>query len=370
MQEIWSARADAAEAAVLARHVRRLWALPGTALGVVRRPATPAARLFGRWDYWWQAHLLDCAVDAFERSPDTRRRARIAALARGHRLRNLRGWGNDYYDDMAWLGLALQRADVVAGVRHPAALATLSATLLQGWSAEAGGGIPWRRGDDFRNVPANGPAAILLARTGEVARATATVDWIESRLIDPVTALAIDGLRPGGVLETTIYTYNQGVVLGAETELARRTGATRHSHRVHRLVAAVANRLSDDGVLHTPHGGGDGGLFTGILARYLALVATALPGATAQDDRTRTTATRLVLCSARAVWARRAQTPCGAVFGRDWTCPSQVPSRTNAAAEGDLSVQLSAWMLLEAATRVCREPEQSEPEQSEPEADG
>ena len=37
-----------------------------------------------------------------------------------------------------------------------------------GWSADGGGGIWWRRGDDFKNAPANGPAAILLARGGHV----------------------------------------------------------------------------------------------------------------------------------------------------------------------------------------------------------
>lgn len=338
---------------MLGRHVRRLWALPGTALGVVAHPTTPSTRLFGRWDYWWQAHLLDCAVDAFGRSPSRARRTRAAALARSIRLRNLGRWTNGYFDDMAWLGLALQRADEVVGVRRPSAVAVLTRTLHDAWSDPAGGGIPWRRGDVFRNVPANGPAAILLARTGDVPRAEATADWIHARLMDPVTGLAIDGLRPGGVLETSVYTYNQGVVLGAETELARRTGAPEHAERVHALVAAVERHLSTDDVLHT-HGGGDGGLFSGILARYLALVATALPGSTEADVRARTTATRLVLCSARSVWAQRAQTPDGDVFGHDWARPAQVPGRD--AGERDLSVQLGAWMLLEAATRVCDEP--------------
>ena len=68
---------------MLTRHVRRLWALPGTALGVVRLPATPSTRLFGRWDYWWQAHLLDALVDAQLRAPSERRRRQVAAVVRG-----------------------------------------------------------------------------------------------------------------------------------------------------------------------------------------------------------------------------------------------------------------------------------------------
>ena len=335
----WAAEA---ERSVLTRHVRPLWGLPGTALGAVRAPAPPATG-FGRWHYWWQAHLLDCALDAVEREPTADRRRLVATLVRSIRLRNL-GWCNNYYDDMAWLALALHRADSVAGVRRPAAVARLTTTLRRAWSDEAGGGIPWRRGDDFRNVPANGPAAILLARTGHLDEATATVDWIARRLMDPVTGLALDGLRPGSpgspgstgsTVEAAVYTYNQGTVLGAGTELAVRTGAPRHGERVRELVDAVAAHLTTDGVLRT-HGGGDGGLFTGILVRYLALAATHLPG----HERTRALAYRLVLDSAADVWAHRVDTAQGPVLGRAQTA--------------DLSVQLGGWMVLEAAARLGR----------------
>lgn len=329
----WTERVAQAEDAVLQHYLRRLWALPGTRLGVVTWPAGPRTRSFARWDYWWQAQLLDCLVDAFDRDPSATRRRRIAQVARGVRVRNLGVWTNSYFDDMAWLGLALQRAGSVAGVQHPRAVRTLACELEAAWSDEAGGGIPWRRGDVFRNVPANGPAAILLARTGNLDRARATADWIDAHLIDPDTGLAYDGLRPGGVLETTTYTYCQGVVLGAETELAVRTGEPRHRARVHRMVGAVAKHLSVDGVL-LGAGGGDGGLFAGILARYLAVVARELPGQTAAAD--------LVLASAAAAWVHRTEVE--GRFGESWGRPSGAAS--------DLSVQLSGWMLLEAAAVV------------------
>ena len=45
----------------------------------------------------------------------------IARQIRGHRLRNNGSWVNDYYDDMAWLALALERAGRLAGVERPVA---------------------------------------------------------------------------------------------------------------------------------------------------------------------------------------------------------------------------------------------------------
>ncbi len=350
-------RAAAAERAVIERHARRIWAIPGTALGVNSWPPSLAHRLFLGWNYWWQAHLLDCLVDAEIRQPREDRQRTIRRLIRSIPLFNGGRWTNAYYDDMAWLGLALQRADAVLGTHHDRAIGRLTGELLAAWSDSEGGGIPWRRGDVFKNTPANGPAAILLARTGHLERAAETADWIDGHLRDPVTGLIWDGLRPGPDgrtrHETTIYGYCQGVVLGVEVELARRVpGRGEESvRRVSRLVAAVAANLSKDGVL-AGHRGGDSGLFTGILARCLALVAVGLPGADPMVAATRRTAGELIARSADAAWANAAFSDGLPIFGPDFSRPATRPVRTVATAERDLSVQLSGWMLLEAAHAV------------------
>ena len=54
-------------------------------------------------------------VDAQLRAPNADRLTRITRQIRGHWLRNP-GWTNSYYDDMAWLALALQRAGGYLGV--------------------------------------------------------------------------------------------------------------------------------------------------------------------------------------------------------------------------------------------------------------
>ncbi|KUI23644.1 glycoside hydrolase family 76 protein [Mycobacterium sp. GA-2829] len=368
MDQLWANRAASAEAAITQRHLRRLWGLPGTQLGVVAWPAGTPHKQFRTWHYWWQAHLLDCLVDAQVRAPDPARRQRIVRQIRTHRLRNVGRWVNDYYDDMAWLALALERADRLAGVAKPRALHTLSEQLVNAWVPEDGGGIPWRKQDQFFNAPANGPAGIFLARHGDrLRRAQQMADWIEETLLDPDSHLIFDGIKAGSLVRAQ-YTYCQGVVLGLEVELAARTGEGEHAMRVERLVAAVAEHMAADGVLKGA-GGGDGGLFHGILARYLALVATSLPGDTADDIATRDTARRLVLDSAEAAWTNRQTVGVdGAglpLFGAFWERTADLPTaagREAAFVEGavnaseiperDLSVQLSGWMLMEAAYAV------------------
>ncbi len=337
------------------RSLRRLWALPATALGLNSSPPPVVHRSFLGWNYWWQAHLLDCLVDAEIRDPQPDRRRRIVALVRGIRIRNLGSWTNRYYDDMAWLALALLRCDTRLGTDHGSAVRLLTAEIDSAWSDAEGGGIPWRRGDEFKNTPANGPAAILLARTGHLDRAVATVDWIDARLRDPDTGLIWDGLRPGQI-EKVVYSYCQGVVLGAELEVTARTGRPRD--RIHRLVAAVDRRLSSPTGVLAGHAGGDSGLFTGILARYLALVAVeprSAQSADPADVTSRAMARRLVLESAASAWSNAAVADGVPLFGADWSRPVRPSSGKDRGrrTERDLSVQLSGWMLMEAAATLA-----------------
>src|SRR6188768_3845553 len=116
------------------RFVRRLaGVVPGTRIGRVRWPRPLLVRPWP-WNYWWQAHLLDCLVDAHRRAPQPWRPVEIASLARTVRLRNLGSWTNRYYDDIAWFGLAVQRAGPLARRSAPSALAAITARLRAGWT--------------------------------------------------------------------------------------------------------------------------------------------------------------------------------------------------------------------------------------------
>nr|WP_243866590.1 glycoside hydrolase family 76 protein [Actinophytocola oryzae] len=346
----------------MARHVRRVWGLPGTRLGVAGWPQSVNNRLHGHWNYWWQAHLLDCLVDAQERQPSRTRAGMIARVVRGIHLRNLGSWTNDYYDDIAWLGLALMRANDCERVPVVAAMNRIAARLRSGWTDHGGGGIWWRREDDFKNVPANGPAAILFARWAsrggerqDRQRARSMTEWMSQVLVDPGTGLLWDGVyvRPDGSIRDIVkvtYTYCQGVYIGACVELARGDRSGVWVERAARTINAVAAHLNDELVVRG-RGGGDGGLFAGILTRYLAQAALRLPSPAADVARA------LVMGSAGAAWRNRALAPSGPLFGPEWSKPARVPrSPAHRRVERDLSVQLSGWMVLEAAALLERSP--------------
>lgn len=261
------------------------------------------------------------------------------ALARGIRARNGGTLRRPFWDDLAWLGLAFERA----GRRSEAARV---AARLEAAIAPTAGAIGWRIGSTLYNAPANGPAAILFARTGRRDAAARLADWMHDALHDPVSGLIFDGVDAGHVVEI-FYTYCQGVALGAFVTVGRPVDVQRAVD----LVASVAAWCGSSGVL-PGCGAGDGGLFAGITCRYLALTATRLdviaaPSADAVALRRAAASARsIVVRSAEAAWNGRATIDGRPLFSVDWVQPADPAP---AAPERDLSVQLGAWLALEAA---------------------
>ena len=188
--------------------------------------------------------------------------------------------GDRYYDDNAWVGLGLVELERLRpGRGHAERAATLFRFAANGWDARpdapSPGGVFWveqgrGRGaaNHDRNVVSNAPNAQLglqlaeltsradeASRTGDHARAQDMYAWVNVTLDAgrtegaPGTGLFFDKLRGDGTLDETLWSYNQGSMIGANVLLARRAatgpGANAGSSATYlaRAEAIAANAL-------------------------------------------------------------------------------------------------------------------------------
>lgn len=297
-----------------------------------------------KFHYWWQAHGIDATVDALVRTGDEAYRRRLDAYYDGMLLRNGGHLLNDYYDDMEWLALAYLRAyDATKDEKFLAAAQTLWTDIKTGWNDEQGGGIAWRKSQlDYKNTPANAPAAILaarlykrLGRPDDLEWALKIYRWQKAHLVDPETGFVWDGKNREGnglIDKGWEFTYCQGVFIGAGVELYRATGDRTYLDDAVRTARAAGDRLFSPvtGVVQTEGKNdqeGDAGLFKGIFFRYLGELALEAPG---HGD--------LLKVNAERLWTE-GRAPDKALFSLSFT---RAPESSVS-----LSVQLSGVMLTE-----------------------
>jgi hypothetical protein len=153
--------------------------------------------------------------------------------------------GDRYYDDNAWIGLALMQLERMRPeLGQPDRARELFEFAAAGWASEAGGGVYWveqGRGTGIRNhdrgTVSNAPNAELglhlreLGHLGEAggqgARPEDMYDWV-LRTLDrsragesPGTGLFWDKVRGDGTIDRATWSYNQGGMIGANVLLAR-----------------------------------------------------------------------------------------------------------------------------------------------------
>lgn len=300
--------------------------------------------------YWWQAHVLDVFVDALERTGEAKYAERIEKLAVHLRRSNGDTYLHNYYDDMEWLALALLRAYHATGVEtYKQHVLELWADIRTAWNDNCGGGMAWKKDQlDYKNTPANAPAAILAARlyrnfgdAEDLEWAKRIYAWNRDNLVDSQTGFVWDGLNrlgDGQIDKDWAFTYCQGVFLGAGVELYRCTGDSVYLEEARRTASACIERLCDPVSLKLPDEGiDDTGLFKGILVRYLLLLLEEAP-----DDRQ---VIEVLNRNADLLW-RKGIDPYTGLCSPDWAATPMLPVQ--------LSVQLSGVMLTEAAAWLER----------------
>lgn len=198
---------------------------------------------------------------------------------------------SSYYDDEGWWALGWIAAYDITGNQQYLTEAEEIFNDMQAvfgktnCSSNSGGtgGIWWDRSQTYVNAIANelylSVAAHLANRvkTGNY-KALALQQWkwfLGSGMINSDN-LINDGL--GSSCENndgTVWSYNQGVVLGGLAELSKATGDSQYITKAQTIADAAIASLAPDGILHEvcePNCGSDGPQFKGIFARNLMLL--------------------------------------------------------------------------------------------------
>jgi predicted alpha-1,6-mannanase (GH76 family) len=298
-------------------------------------------------NYWWQAHGLDAIVDASLRVNDDRYFGLIENFYKGIGRAN-NGFINDFYDDMSWMGIALTRSYLLTDREVYLNTARLLwEDIITGWNGQHGGGISWNKQMPYyKNTPSNATAAMLSFRlygiTGEekyLAMGDSIMNWLHFTLVDETTGLVWDGIgREGGdrIDDDWLFTYNQGIYTGACMMYFEIAGQDIWLERAVRTADnALVDFMGKDHVLKD-EGEGDGGLFKGILVRYLKLLADR----EYLDSEKDSVYSHFIKENAESLWKYGKSAEFPYLFNHDWT---EMPS-----GPVDLSVQLSGVFLLEA----------------------
>ncbi|WP_308637566.1 glycoside hydrolase family 76 protein [Paenibacillus silvisoli] len=333
----WESRAEEAQQALA-----ELFWNPAIRLFDIEIPC-PGGACNTIFHYWWMAHAVDALVDGYERTKDAKYAGLLAELYDGLLVRNGGAFPNELYDDMEWMAIAWLRAYRALGVeRYKEAALLLWEDIKTGWNDQMGGGIAWQKSQlDYKNTPANAPAAILAARLfqqfgrqEDLEWAQNIYGWLKTHLVDPATGFVWDGMNrqgDGAIDKEWKFTYCQGVYIGAGVDLYRVTGDRGYLEDAIRTAGASDMELADPASGLLPEeGDGDGGLFKGILVRYLGELAKEAPELGAAGP--------LLASNAVSLW-EQGRDPERCVFSTDWR--SQPSERVT------LSTQLSGIMLLE-----------------------
>ncbi|MCJ1279002.1 hypothetical protein MMC21_006823 [Puttea exsequens] len=201
------------------------------------------------------------------------------------------GFLNDFYDDEGWWALAWLK---VFDLNHEQCYLQMAVTIFEDMTLGWGGpcdGLWWNKTHTYTGAIEN---ELFLAVAAQLANRAATEeyyiqwalkqwDWFQG-----TGMINAEGNINNGIDATsckndgqTVWTYNQGVILGALVELDRAAPDKSYLEMADRIALAAIKKLTDeDDILHEPGEpslGEDGPQFKGIFVRNLQNLHKARP---------------------------------------------------------------------------------------------
>ena len=295
------------------------------------------------FQYWPNGHALDVLVDAYTRSNDAFYKNYIDQWYDGVKAKNGNTFQNDYYDDMEWNAIAMLRAyQATNDTRYKDAALQVWEWIKGGWTSDAGGGIRWKVGGNTKNACSNGPACILAARLYQAFGdednknwALKIYNWEKTTLFNSNNGSVYDNINSNtGVIQTRIFTYNQGTFVGSAVELYKIFGEKAYLKDAVLASDYTTSTLVNNSILKS-EGTGDGGLFKGIFVRYF----TELIQQDHLDASAKKRYIQFLQYNAETLWNQGTQKP-AVLYSPNWT---QKPGSPVGVTE-----QLSGSMLIEA----------------------
>jgi predicted alpha-1,6-mannanase (GH76 family) len=208
------------------------------------------------------------------------------------RQANPKGFLNGFYDDEGWWALGwIQAYDVTGTAEYLDEAIDIFMDMKNGSTTPCHGGIWWDKAETYVNAIANElylSVAAHLAnrvpqnRTFYLSIAESQWNWFQQSGMINSKSLINDGLTSACKNNNgTVWSYNQGVILGALVELNKASPNTTYISTAKSIATAAIKDLSDsNGVLHDPcepNCGADGSQFKGIFMRNLQILQAATP---------------------------------------------------------------------------------------------
>ncbi|KAG5303039.1 glycosyl hydrolase [Histoplasma capsulatum G186AR] len=264
------------------------------------------------------------------------------------------GFINDYYDDEGWWALGwVQVYDLTGDPKYLNMAEDIFEDMTRGWDdSRCGGGIWWDKNQTALVAIANelflSVAAHLATRVHHKANhyhSWATKGWYWFKKTGMINER--NNINDGIDLKTCqnnrgiVWSYNQGVILGALVELSRASPIPDYSFiaQAHTIAFAAINTLADEkGILHDPcepDCGADGPQFKGIFMRNLQILHKVAPRVEYQI---------FIEENARSIWQNAKNEK--DQFGVNWVGPFAGPALA--------STQSSALDALVAAAAIRR----------------